>query len=108
MDAALVGQEWVAPFADAVDEHSDHIEARHYQRRESQHERIDMQAVFFRQICQQLHAEKAQQHAYGEAAGIAHEYLAAALGIAEHVIIEKRYEHADCRKRTAWSRNIRP
>ena len=46
-----------------------------------------------RKTVQQFQAEDAQHHADGQASRVTHEYLLSPLYIAEHIIIEERYEH---------------
>lgn len=96
MDVVSVWQERVLAVAHPVQIDTHHIEAGDYERRVGQHKHIGHTGCHaVRKAPAHLQAEDAEHHADGKASRVAHEYLPATFGVAEHVIIEERHEHAE-------------
>ena len=96
MDVVPVWQERVLAVAHPVQIDTHHIEAGDYERRVGQHEHVGHTGCHaVGKAPAHLQAEDAEHHADGQAARVAHEYLTSAFGVAEHVIIEERHEHAE-------------
>ena len=93
VDVVLVGEEGVAAVAHTVEIYPHHIKARHEQRGERQDEGVDMVGRTADGKTRYADAQETEHDADGEAAGVAHEYLAPFLRLAEHIIIIERHEH---------------
>ena len=94
VDVVAVWQERAAAAAYAVDEDPDDIEHGNQQERESQDDGTGQPGVLDGIGHAETDAQNAEQEADGQRAGVAHEELAAAAGLAEDVAMEERDEDA--------------
>lgn len=102
MDVALVRQERALTVPYPVDEYPHHVHARNHQRAERQEERMHAREARVRRRDVHLRHPKAQgaeDDADRQGTRVAHEYLLLLLGLAEHVVVEERYDRAQRRER---------
>lgn len=97
MYVRFVGQEGVAMLPQTHEKHAHHIQTGDNHRREGQRH-YSAGFAGTGAVLQQFDAQYADDKTYGEAARIAHEYLAVTLRIAEDVVVEERDEYAQRRK----------
>ena len=95
MDVILVGLEGVAAIAQAVEHHPDDVERRQQQGAEGDEEGVVRRDDHRRGILAILDGQETEGIAQRQAARIAHEDLAGAVGIAENVVIEEGNEDAE-------------
>lgn len=94
VDVVAVGHKGVAAVADAVEIDAHYVEARHYEGRKGKHERVRHIRVGQRHEEREFEAEETDDETYREASGVAHEDFFLVVGVAEHVVVEKRHEDA--------------
>ena len=101
MNVRLVGHEGAAAAAHATQHHAQHVEAGHHEECEAQHQGVRLAAdahgrgvVGLRAVHAEPYSGKAQHKAHHLRAGVAHEYLAVLLRVAEHVEVEEGHQRA--------------
>ena len=94
VNVVFVGQEWVATIADAMEEDAQDVETWYHQWRKGYDQGVVRPHDASDWNGGELDTEEAENDAYGEGAGIAHEDFFLFLGFAKDVVDEEWHDDA--------------